>query len=174
MIIRFLIILFSITLADSQLISAQSKLNRIKEIQEVFKTTNSYKNLRTVKLSNEEFLENMTDGGGELTGFFKNDTLIKMSEWIGVSYGVIAIDYYFEDNELVFSYVQEKYFPATDSTIDRTKLILKFEGRYYYERDELFAQKNSGSGLWGDSLDKSNPILNDSKRYSKLLVAKVK
>jgi hypothetical protein len=172
--IRSLILFVAITLFNRQAIFGQTKLEKIYHIQEVFTAINKMSNLKTIKLENEEFLENMTDGGGELTGYFKNDTLVKMNEWVGLSYGTIEIEYYFEKGDLIFSYVKEKYFPLTDSTVDRTKLILKFEGRYYYENNEIIAQKNSGSGIWGDGLDNSNPILEDSKKFSKLLLSRKK
>lgn len=172
--IRLLILFYLSILFNVQYLPAQAKLEKIKHIQDVFKTVNKTSNLKIVKLENEEFLENMTDGGAELTGFFKRDSLIKIKEWVGMSYGSIGIEYYFEKHNLVFAYVRESYFPYNDSSINQTKLILKFEGRYYYENKEMIAQKNSGSGMWGDSLDKLNPLLENSNRYSKLLISKLK
>jgi hypothetical protein len=172
MTIRSLVLFVCISLFTRQDIFAQNKLEKIHHIQDVFMAINKIPDLIIIKVPGEEFLENMTDGGAELTGFFKNDSLVKISEWVGLSYGAIEIDYYFEKGKLVFSYVKEKYFPVNDSTVDRTRLDLKFEGRYYYENDVIIAQKNSGSGMWGNTLDNLNPILENSKAYSKLLLSR--
>jgi hypothetical protein len=172
--IRLLILFISLSLFNEQCIIAQTKLEKITHIQQVFKSINKIPDLKIIKLENEAFLEHMTDGGGALTGFFRKDSLVKIHEWIGVSIGTREIDYYFEKGNLVFAYVRENYFPENDSITDRTKLVLQFEGRYYYENSEIIAQKNSGSGMWGDTLDNSNPIWENSKKYSKLLISKLK
>ena len=51
---------------------AQTKDEQIKLIRKKFEIVNRDTTLRKVTLENEEFLTNMTDGGGELAGFYKN------------------------------------------------------------------------------------------------------
>jgi hypothetical protein len=166
---RLIILFFSTVLLYHQSIFAQTKMDKIKHIQDVFVEINKTTDLKTITLNNEDFLRETKKEGGRLTGFFKQDSLVKIHEWIGVSYGTIDIDYYFEKGELVFAYVKENYFIHTDSSIDKTRLTVKFEGRFYFENGDIIAQKNSGSGDWGDTLDNTNPIFQNAKKMAKLL-----
>ena len=51
---------------------AQTKNEQIKSIRKKFETINRDTTLRKITLENEEFLINMPDGGGELTGYYKS------------------------------------------------------------------------------------------------------
>jgi len=96
--------------------------------------------LRKVTLENEEFLTNMTDGGGELTGFYKNKEVKKIYEWIGLSNGISVKEFYFDKGQLIFVY--EKFdsfvFDAQKNEFDFTKTKTIFEGRYYFSNKKLF------------------------------------
>jgi hypothetical protein len=43
----------------------------LKRSEKIFAEINADTTLKKISLENEEFLENVPDGGGELTGFFK-------------------------------------------------------------------------------------------------------
>lgn len=88
--------------------------------------------LRT--LENEEFLAQMTDGGGELKGFVKNGQLVKMESWVGVSSCVYITAYYFDHGELIFIQEQGLEFAYVDSTgsFDPAVQNVTMEGRYYF------------------------------------------
>src|SRR5258706_8459542 len=75
---------------------AQSKAVMIAAIRKDFQAINADKTLSKKTLSDEEFLENQPDGGGELTGYYKNDTIVKITEWIGLSYGNRTREFYFK------------------------------------------------------------------------------
>lgn len=94
--------------------------------------------LRT--LENEEFLEQMTDGGGELKGYVKNGQLVKMLSWVGVSSCVYITEYYFDHEQLVFVQEQGLEFAYVDSTgsFDPAVQNVTMEGRYYF-RDGVAA-----------------------------------
>ena len=81
---------------------AQSKDEQIKLIRKKFETINKDTTLKKVELENEEFLSNMTDGGGKLTGFYKNNEIKKIYEWIGLSNGISIKEFYFDKEQLIF------------------------------------------------------------------------
>lgn len=88
--------------------------------------------LRT--LENEEFLQQMTDGGGELNGFLKDGQLVKVEAWVGVSSCVYFTAYYFDRGQLVFVQEQGLEFAYVDSTgsFDPAVQNVTMEGRYYF------------------------------------------
>ena len=55
-------------------------------------------------------MEFIPDGGGQLTGIFENDQLIKIVEWTGPSFGIIITEYYLKDNSIFFAYEKENKF----------------------------------------------------------------
>ncbi|MBK9176242.1 MAG: hypothetical protein IPM46_07880 [Flavobacteriales bacterium] len=97
------------------------KINEVKDYE-----------LRT--LENEEFLEQMTDGGGDLTGMFKNGELIKVVKRVGLSSCVDITEYYFRNSQLVFVSAQGLEFAYIDSTasFDPDVQQVTMEGRFYY------------------------------------------
>ena len=126
---------------------AQSKNEQIKHIRKRFEIINKDTNLRKVTLENEEFLINMTDGGGELTGFYKGTEINKIYEWIGLSNGISIKEFYFDNGQLIFVY--EKFdafaFDAKKDEFDLTKTKTIFEGRYYFGNKKLFSKSTRGN-----------------------------
>ncbi len=74
---------------------AQSGNTGINKIRKIVTQINKDSDYSKRKLENEEFLEQMTDNGGELTGYFKNRKLVKIVEWIGLSSCVNITEYYY-------------------------------------------------------------------------------
>src|SRR6187399_2214269 len=83
---------------------AQTKDEQIKLIRKKFEIINKDSTLRKVVLENEDFLSNMTDGGGKLTGFYKDKEIKKIYEWIGLSNGISIKEFYFDKERLIFVY----------------------------------------------------------------------
>ena len=75
---------------------SQTKEEIIKSIRKNFRQINSDRTLKKISLEDEEFLENMTDGGRELSGYFRKDSIVKVFEWVGLSYGNRTREYYFK------------------------------------------------------------------------------
>ena len=125
---------------------AQSKNEQIKQIRKTFEIINKNTTLRKVTLENEEFLINVTDGGGELTGFYKGTEIKKINEWIGLSNGISIKEFYFDNGQLMFVY--EKFdsfvFDAKKDEFDLTKTKTIFEGRYYFSNKKLFSKSTRG------------------------------
>lgn len=143
---RFIIVTFlTLTLAATY---GQSTEQLISDIRAEFKRINTEAKLRTIELKNEEFLEHMTDGGGLLTGYFEEGSLVKLVEWIGLSFGNLETEYYLKDDELFFGYqVMRRYADKEDglpAEFDYSKLVTVLEGRYYFTNKELIKQIETG------------------------------
>src|ERR1700752_4941469 len=94
-------------------IYGQAHEDIIKNIRKDFKAINTDTTLKKISLENEEFLENVPDGGGELTGFFKADSIVKITEWIGLSYGNRIREYYYKHDKLFFIFEKFESFVQT-------------------------------------------------------------
>ena len=148
-------IIISILLTFGILTTAlgQTKDDRLKDIRDKFRAINSDTGYVTKTLTNEQFLEHVTDAGGELTGHFKNGQIKKIIERIGLSYCVRTFEYYFWDGYLIFVYEKEDDFPYIDTTgtLDHTKLELAFEGRYYFDGGKVIETKITGQKRIADN-----------------------
>ena len=84
-------------------------------IRQTIEKINSDGHLKNLVLTAEDFLENIPDGGATLGGFFAKDKLVKISENIGLSYGIRQRDFYYDSAMLIFCFVAEKKFLTTDT-----------------------------------------------------------
>ena len=154
-----LLILFGLFIVHS---TANSQVNSdlIKTIRKDFQTINADTTLKKVELDEEEFLENTPDGGGELIGFYKEINLVKIYEWIGLSYGNSTREFYFKHDKLFFVYEKFQSFVVNNKTneIDHGKVRTTFEGRYYFNDKKLIDQKLSGQRTFED---KNNDIVKE-------------
>ena len=139
---------------------AQTKDEQIKLTRKKFEAINKDTTLRKVTLENEEFLINMTDGGGELSGFYNNKEIKKIYEWIGLSNGISIKEFYFDKGKLIFVYEKFNSFVFDDkkNEFDLTKIKTIFEGRYYFNNEKLFSKLTKGNkalAAQGESSGKS-------------------
>src|SRR6266498_5591119 len=118
---------------------AQKDDNKINKIRKTVEKINRDSAYAIKKLDSEEFLEQLPDNGGELTGYFKNGQLVKIIEWIGLSSCVNITEYYLEDNKLIFTYTKGSESPYVDSlqTFDHNKLNKTMECRFYFDNDKV-------------------------------------
>lgn len=130
--------------------------------------------LKAITLKNQEFLETMTDGGGELTGYFKGDKVVKITSWVGLSYGIEKYDFYYKGGDLY--YVQENldqflYNAGTDQW-DHSKTQVIYSGWYLFgEQFDLMTFGHDRFDLEeGDPEDKFKEL---SKEYVGLLIRKL-
>ena len=121
--------------------------NSINKIQLIIKQINKDSSYRTKILDNEQFLEEIPDGGGQLTGYFKNGQLVKIVEFIGFSSCINITEYYLKDNKLIFIYIKGKEFKYVDSlaTFNRNLQSLTMECRFYFQNDKLIKSTLAGS-----------------------------
>ncbi|MEQ9168247.1 MAG: hypothetical protein RLO12_18455 [Fulvivirga sp.] len=131
---------------------------------------NSYK---TVTLKNGEFLENLTDGGGTLIGYFSGKELVKIELEVGISYGKYQYDYYFKDSELYYiveTFNQYSYDVDSD-TWDYSKLEQNFRGDYVFQPD--FDYETLGHNRFeDDTLDPEKVLKEEALEYSEILKKK--
>jgi len=125
---------------------AQTKDEQIKLIRKKFEVINKDTTLKKVVLENEEFLKDMTDGGGKLTGFYKNKEIKKIYEWIGLSNGISMREFYFDKGQLIFVYEKFDSFVFDDkkNEFDYSKTKTIFEGRYYFSNKKIFSRSTKG------------------------------
>lgn len=155
-----------ISVVSTSIAKGQKKETSIKDIRQEFQKINTDKNLETTKIDAEEFLENATDGGGELTGFKRNDTVVKIIEWIGISYGNRIREFYFRNQKLIFVYEKFDAFVPDEETgeLNKSKTKSVFEGRYYFNNKKLIEQKLTGK----------KPMDDDEKNIGEELLASAK
>lgn len=118
------------TLSHAQIIDSTYILAVDRLVQEI----DGAKDYEIRTLENEEFLEQMTDGGGELTGYVKNGQIVKIASRVWVSSCAYISEYYFDRSKLVFVQEQGYEFAYDDSTgsIDPAVQNLTMVNRYYF------------------------------------------
>jgi hypothetical protein len=154
---------------DSQ---GQTKTGLIETIRKDFQHINIDTTLKKKTLQDEEFLENMPDGGGELTGYYRNDSIVKIVEWIGLSYGNRTREFYFTKSQLFFVYEKFESFISNDTTgeVDHSKIKTTFEGRYYFNNNKLIEQKTLGKRTFEEeSFDSVKELQGAAKEDIRLL-----
>ncbi len=154
---------------------AQTKLELTATIRKDFQEINNDRSLAKKTLDGEEFLENIPDGGAELTGYYKNNEIVKAVEWIGLSYGNRTREFYFKNEKLFFVYEKFQSFIIDDSTreMDHSNVKTTFEGRYYFNKDKLIEKKITGKRIFEDeSANLVKELLESAKENSSLLKQK--
>lgn len=152
--------------------SKEDRQYRFFSIKKLYQEINAYKQYTTVTIDDAEILlGHGTDNGASLTGYFKNDTLKKMVEWVGLSNKVIQNEYYISKGKLVFVYTTESSYNYNDSTqsFDYSKLILVFTGRYYFKNDKLIDSTLSNKEKVNLELHNVNDFIADYRKYTVLL-----
>ncbi len=144
-ILLFCLIVCLSTIAQDISDKYPSLIKRVKQI-------NQDKSLTITTLENEAFLSQMTEGGGELTGFFKSGQIQKITRRIGLSYGVEIYEYYFTDGELIFVYETFDGFRHIERSreFDYTKTERNFVGRYYFKNGKLIDSETTGHNRFED------------------------
>ena len=153
----------------------QSKEDQIKAIRKEFTAINNATTLKKVTLENEEFLENMTDGGGALTGFYEAGTIRKIHQWVGLSNGIEIKEYYFKNGRLIFVYEKFNSFVYDNdkAQFDQSKTERTFEGRYYFNNQKLIDYVTTGHNRFeDDSIDPEKTLLSEANDYMCLLIRK--
>ncbi|MCB0727771.1 MAG: hypothetical protein KDD00_09930 [Ignavibacteriae bacterium] len=134
-------------------------------------------NLRSITLTNEEFLPDMTDGGGELTGFYNKNGIRKIYRSIGISYGVMITEFYYKKNKLIF--IREKFnsyvFDEDTKSFDYTKINTTYSGSYYFHKGKIFNSTIKGNRNFEVSSTDIQNLLNiESDEAVKLISKSIK
>lgn len=154
----------------------QGNNRQIKTIRKQFQTINNDHTLKMIVLENEEFLTNMTDGGGKLTGFYKGTEIKKIYEWIGLSNGISIKEFYFDKGELIFVYEKFSSFIYDDKEdkVDHTKTKTIFEGRYYFTDKKLLSKSMKGDkSETAQDESTATTLLDRANEHLRLLTKKI-
>ncbi len=133
--------------------------------------------IKSVTLQNEEFLQNMTDRGGELTGFYKGKRIYRIYRSVGVSNGVYTTEFYYWKNRLMYVRDQLNSYVYNDSlgTFDYTKINPTFNGYYYFKDEKLIDYRSIGHNRFeGDDVNVEKELLDESNEVYKLIALKIK
>lgn len=149
-------------------LSYPGNFKRVKAIDEV-------KNYQVITLENNEFLPRMTDGGGELKGFFTDDHLVKMETKVYTSFGLRTFKYYYSDDQLF--YINEffehfSYEPKT-GTINYAETEITFNGHYIFKNGQLIDYETTGHNRFENAeIDPAVVLPVEANNYKQLLKKK--
>ncbi len=156
-------------------LSDSSKIALIKNIQNLVQKIDQQNFTDSIELQNEDFMENVTDGGGSLTGYFNNGRLVKMKVRAGLSWGVTQDIYYFKDEKLLYVLETEDGFHIDSTEIDHSKFDAHFEGNFYFDNNKMFDQVTLGHNRFEDDAnDPEKEFLKNAPYYRKIIVSKRK
>jgi len=128
---------------------------------------------KKVIIENEELMEKMTDGGGELTGYFMNGEIRKMELRVGLSYGISELEFFYRDSKLYVvleTFRQFKYSEETDS-FDHSQTEQTFKGEYLFINS--FDYETSGHNRFeNDELDPQTVLQDEAYNYLTILKKK--
>ena len=132
-------------------LSTQAQSDAIQDIRTKFTTINQMEFQEILTLENEQFLEQIPDGGGQLTAYYLDGQLYKLVEWIGLSFGQRITEYYFWEGDLFFVFQLEKRFgfDAEAGAIDYDQLEEVFAGRYYLNEGSMIKVLQKGNPQMG-------------------------
>ncbi|MBF8456143.1 hypothetical protein IV494_03020 [Kaistella sp. G5-32] len=149
---------------------------RIAAVRKKVEAINTEKSYQIKKLDNDYFVNvknEPTDGGQELSGYYKNGKLKKIIYSVGLSYGMKTCEYFFSDDELIFVFEkQDQFADLKDQSnqvtgSDHTKLESVYTGRFYFENSKLFSIKQTGREIFTkmDKKSKEAELLKESKDF---------
>jgi hypothetical protein len=98
--------------------------DKVRLIQTVFQQIDRDTTLRIVSMTEHEFAADEAGKSGLLKGYFKGDSLYKVTLSVAISYAKVKECYYFRGGQLVY---------ASETEEDNGKTGNAFEGSYYYD-----------------------------------------
>lgn len=150
----------------------EDKTEKLAQIRQKFQAINSETNYKVVKVEDAELiLGHATDGGASITGYYKDGTIQKIIEWVGLSNKVVQNEYYLDSSKLIFVYVTESQYAYNDSlqTLDYSKLVPLSNGRYYFVNSRLFDAVLSRKEREKSKKDDAKSFLQRTSAYKALL-----
>lgn len=151
---------------------AQNMLETYPEVADIVAQVDASLNqCQLVRLENEQFMENLTDGGGSLTGYYTEEEGFRKIELrIGLSNGISQLHFYFEDEELVFvSEVFDQFeYDEESDMFNYTVTEQTFKGGYVFK--DVFDYVTLGHNRFDDhTLDPGVTLADEAIRYMELL-----
>ncbi len=148
----------------------------IEKYPEILKEKNKIDNndsLDKIVFENEEFLEQMTDGGGLLTGIFnKNKEIKKIEVRVSKSTGVQEYNFYLKDEKPILILDRFKRFAYNEKSneFDYSNFDGGFSGTYLFKNNKLIDHISLGHNRFeDDQIDIEETFLNEIKYYVDLI-----
>lgn len=160
-----------ITLFFTNLIWSQGLVEKYPEIQQEKTKVDQNDSLLTLSIENEAFLETMTDGGGELKGFYdKNGNIKKIEVRIYLSNGIQSYDFYLANEQPIVIIDQFKHFVWEEelNEFDYSQSKIGFKGTYIFENNQLIDQISLGHNRFeDDQIDIEETFMKEFESYFK-------
>ena len=125
--------------------------------------------LLTVSIENEDFLENMTDGGGHLKGFYdKNGSIRKIEVIVFISIGVQEYDFYLKNESPILIEDRFKQFSWSEETssFDYNHFDGGFHGTYIFQNGHLVDHISLGHNRFEDDrIDIEETFMGEFESY---------
>lgn len=129
--------------------------------------------LKKIVLENEEFLKNMTDGGGMLTGFYDEKKEIrKIQVQVFLSTGIQEYEFYLKNESLILILDDFKRFAWNEETneFDYNKFDGGFSGIYLFKDERLIDQIRLGHNRFeDDQIDIEKTFMEELNYYLELI-----
>ena len=155
----------------------QGIMEKYPKIEERKERINKNDSLKTITLENEEFLEQMTDGGGELIGYYdQNKKIKKIKLTIYESTGIRNFTFYLENENPIL--IEEKFkqfhYDEKSNSFDQTKFDGGFNGTYLFENNKLLDWITLGHNRFEDEeIEIEKTFNNELNSYLKLIKKRI-
>ena len=164
---RFSVFIFNLLMTLS--VFGQGIIEKYPEIQIEKNQIDQNDSLETIKLENEEFLENMTDGGGRLIGpYDKNGIVRKIEVIVYISHGVQEYDFYLMDESPILIEDRFKQFAwnKESNSFDYSHFDGGFHGTYIFQNSHLKDQISLGHNRFeDDQIDIEETFISEYENY---------
>ncbi|MCJ8153945.1 hypothetical protein MKJ01_09270 [Chryseobacterium sp. SSA4.19] len=157
-------ILLALFISCSCWMLAQDVKNITRQVTAINQTAN-YK-IKTVPNSYFVSQNKVTDNGIELKGYYKNNKLRKIEQFIGLSAWNTITQYFFSDEgRLIFVYA--KRYQTVDGSTSLKTPKLTAEGRCYYDKGKLVQKLKQGQGIIEEAnyLEEAETLKKDLQNY---------
>ena len=101
--------------------------------------------LKMVVLQTKDFMSQQSDDFGTLTGYFRNDTLVKLDEELYLSYGGHRFICTFYNNGPDFAYTEEWHHPIDSlGNVNYTAVQVMYTKQYYFDSGKAIDSSSTG------------------------------
>lgn len=148
-----------------------AKIDQLVTIQEAVRQLDRRTDFRIQTLLNEEFMQEVTDGGGQLTGYLSDGEVQKVETKVFLSNGQAQVVYYYKENQLIF--VREKEFQysydADAGTFNYNEIEVLYEGTFSFQNGILLFEETIGARTYTKATNPEDYHTNRATKYQRLL-----
>ncbi|MCB0705173.1 MAG: hypothetical protein KDC34_07675 [Saprospiraceae bacterium] len=158
--------------ADSiDLAEEEALIETLVEIQNHCRMLDRRFDYQIVSLLNEEFMQQMTDGGGQLTAYLYDGEVHKIETLIYLSNGRITRMYYYRDDMLVLVREKEEHYlyDADTNQFNYAQTEVAHAGEFTIYEGNIIMAESFGVSELGDKQDAADVLLNLGQRYQRIV-----